>query len=132
MDTEQFILLSSLNNIFMLFSVGIIQIGELIWCPGIRHLPGKVIITDLTLSRRCGGTFQYRFKGAAYTGVLASLVPLSSSVGLPLSFTTLIVTERSLLEIVPSAAESPLTPEDAEVNKTVAGKNALSGVPVAS
>lgn len=66
MDTEQFILLSSLNNIFMLFSVGIIQIGELIWCPGIRHLPGKVIITDLTLSRRCGGTFQYRFKGAAY------------------------------------------------------------------
>ncbi|MDI8799993.1 hypothetical protein MJM59_32475, partial [Salmonella enterica subsp. enterica serovar Montevideo] len=44
---------------------GIIQIGELIWCPGIRYLPGKVIITDLTLSRRCGGTFQYRFKGDA-------------------------------------------------------------------
>lgn len=66
MDTEQFILLGSLNNIFMFFSVGIIQIGELIWCPGIRHLPGKVIITDISLSRRCGGTLQYRFKGAAH------------------------------------------------------------------
>ncbi|QUJ00288.1 hypothetical protein KCP73_26305 [Salmonella enterica subsp. enterica] len=61
------------------------------------------------------------------TGVLASLVPLSSVVGLPLSFTTLIVTER-LLKLKLLAAESPLTPEDAEVNKTVAAvsKNALS------
>ncbi len=42
----------SLNNMFVLFSVGIIQIGELIWCPGASAIC-KVIITDLTLSRRC-------------------------------------------------------------------------------
>ncbi|QUJ07188.1 hypothetical protein KCP70_25000 [Salmonella enterica subsp. enterica] len=61
---------------------------------------------------------QYRFKGVPpTTGVLASLVPLSSGVGLLFSFTTLIVTEQQLIRNHYRLRRSRRHPEDAEVNR---------------
>ncbi len=116
----------------MCFSAGIIHRSVNLSGVPASAICRKVGTTDIALSRRCGGTFQYCLRvPPPTTGVLA----LAGTVEFISRFTNfiqpLIVTERSLLEIVFVQAESPPTPEDAEVNKTVAGKNVPSGVPVA-
>ncbi len=99
MDTERFILLSFLNimacfSALVLFRIGETYLGDT--ASAICRVRDYQYV--LTLSRRCGGFHSTTAsKGAAYHWSVGVIGTVEFVVGLPLSFTTLIVTERSLL-----------------------------------